>query len=171
MKGVSKERREAISHRRSIIANFMMSKLTQEDIVRALKEQHNIEIDQTTISRDMTELRKQWQKEQDISIVKGQEVVELDYMEREAAIRYASTKDPGWIDRRLKIKERRAKLLGLDAPAKQEHSGAVEHLTYPQYNLSALSGEELDAFQSSLAKVSTIPEGTGGGRKSKAQSP
>ena len=77
-------------------------------------------VTQATVSRDLKALTQQWLAEsvQAVEAVKARELAELDDMERECAMQFHVEKNPAWLDRRLKCKERRAKLLGLDAPTK-----------------------------------------------------
>ncbi len=103
---------EIQERRRKVAILYLQHHMSQEDIARALG------IHQSTVSRDLKALEEQWQKEamQTIEKVKARELAELDMMEREAALQYQQTKSLKWFNARLKIKERRARLLGLDAP-------------------------------------------------------
>jgi predicted transcriptional regulator len=63
------------------------------------------------------------------------------------------------IDRLLRIGERRAKLLGIDAPAKLEHSGPDGGpIKTETRDLSHLSDEELKALDGILAKLESPAE-------------
>lgn len=96
----------------------------------------------STISYYIKEAREQWRKEriEDMDAIFERELAELDEMEMEAAklfLRFAdnleeddiylSSKEASeWIKARLKIKEQRQKLLGLNSPVKMQHSGDVK---------------------------------------------
>jgi len=105
-----------IEERQRKVAQLYLRRQTQTEIAKVLK------VDQATISRDLAELRKQWAAEnvENLDQVKVREAAELDEMEAEAAVEFSKRKNWEWFDRRLKCKERRAKLLGLDAPAKSD---------------------------------------------------
>ncbi len=109
----------AILDRRRQVAALYLARQTQEAIARKL------EVSQTTVCDDLATLREEWRQEQqaDIAAIIVRELAELSEMEGAAAIQFASTHEPAWILARLKIKDRRARLLGLDAPEKREHSG------------------------------------------------
>ena len=55
--------------------------------------------------------------------LRRREVADLEVMEEDSAAQFQATKGREWVTARLAIKERRSKLLGLDVPAKLEHSG------------------------------------------------
>ena len=57
------------------------------------------------------------------------------------------------IDRALRIMERRAKLLGLDAPKRQELSGLIATLSARDLNLKRLTSEELAELQRLVEKL------------------
>lgn len=91
--------------------------MTQEDIARRL------EVGQATVSRDITAVKLQYRAERQERI--DQDAAILDSIEQECAVRYQREKAGEWIDRRLRVHERRAKLLGLDAPAKIDQRSEV----------------------------------------------
>ena len=74
-------------------------------------------IGRMTVDRDVKAREAMWHKEMvdDPVALKAQELAELREMEREAVRHF---NDREWAALRLRYKERRAKLLGLDAPAK-----------------------------------------------------
>ena len=96
-----------------------MGHATQEEIARREG------VSRKTINADVKALREMWRKEliDDPVAIKAQELAELNDMERDCIRGYALTHDRAWIAERRLIKERKAKLLGLDAPVRQEHSG------------------------------------------------
>lgn len=109
----------AVSERRRKVAALYLRHHTQETIARQLG------VNQATVSLDLKALREQWKAESvsDIGERVERESQELDEMEREAVLMFAQEKTPEWFDRRLKVKQRRAALLGLDAPQRAEIAG------------------------------------------------
>ena len=97
----------------------MMGHATQEEIARREG------VSRKTINADVKALREMWRKEliDDPVAIKAQELAELNDMELDCIRGYALSHDRSWIAERRLIKERKAKLLGLDAPVRQEHSG------------------------------------------------
>jgi len=132
MKGpVASKRQEMskrdIAERRAQVAELYARRITQRDMAKMLK------VSEPTISRDVKSLLKEWRKEstKKVDDVKAREMADLDAMERDVAMAMVVGKNrpslkPQELARlaeaRLRIKERRAKLLGLDAPAKLEAS-------------------------------------------------
>ena len=96
-----------------------MDHATQEEIARREG------VSRQTINNDVKVLRETWRKElvDDPVAIKAQELAELNDMERDCMRGYSRTHDRVWVAERRLIKERKAKLLGLDAPVKQEHTG------------------------------------------------
>jgi len=113
-----------IDIRREQVARFLARKMTQRQIVAGLvaKDIFNPETGEayslTTVNADVKALRKEYRSRanQKVSEWIAEELADLDQLEFSA-----------WADRNLelvlKVKTRRAKLLGLDAPEKQELSG------------------------------------------------
>jgi len=84
-------------------------------------------VDVSTISRDIRYLDKQWVETQNLNIgdLRNRELRELDEMEQICILRLEAlisspTKGARWMEERLKIKQRRAQLLGIDAATKFE---------------------------------------------------
>lgn len=109
----------AITERRHHVAALYLRRVTQEQIASKLG------CSQQTVSADLTALKEQWKQEhqQDVEAVILRDLAELDVMEADCALQFAATHEVTWIAARLKIKERRAKLLGSDKPVRQEHTG------------------------------------------------
>jgi predicted DNA-binding protein YlxM (UPF0122 family) len=116
-----------IADRRKKVASYYLNKMPMVDIAEKLG------VHKMTISRDVKELNKVWAKEAqaDISEHIARELAELERMELEAAAMYQHFKGNEkkgfplnsydankWFESRLKVKDRRAKLLGLDRPQK-----------------------------------------------------
>ena len=97
----------------------MMGHMTQEEIARREG------VSRQTVSNDVKTLQLRWRQELvgDPAMIKAQELAELNDMERDCIRGYALTGDAVWLRERRQIKERKAKLLGLDAPVRQEHTG------------------------------------------------
>lgn len=133
-----------IHERRQKVAQLYLRRQTQEEIGRVLG------VSQDTISLDLKALREKWAAEnvENLDQVKVREAAELDEMESEAAVEFSRRKNWEWFDRRLKVKERRAKLLGLDAPTK----------TDANVNIGKLSDAELVA-ETKAALIGNGPEG------------
>jgi len=109
------QKQAIIDERRRKVASLYFAHLTQQEIATQLG------VTQQLISLDLKAIRSEYRAER--TEILDREAAELDHIERECALRYQRDKAGEWIDRRLKVKERRAKLLGLDAPAKVEASG------------------------------------------------
>ena len=108
-----KRRKKAeIAYRRKVAGALYLSHVGQEEIARQLK------VDQATISRDIKYLKKSWESEavQDIAQVVVQELAELNEMERQVTLEFGrhADKNPRWVLARLRIKEQKYMLLGLD---------------------------------------------------------
>lgn len=127
-------RRQEVSRRRATVAKLWTRRLTQEEIASA------VGVDQSTVSRDIKMLVANWRKEAlgDLTAARARELADLDGMEREAAVAASANVSPQALARllevRLRVKERRARLLGLDAPTRSEvtgrEGGPIEHTHY-----------------------------------------
>ena len=116
---VSKRQRLQMQDRRRRVATLFLAHATQQEIADQLG------IARRTVVNDVKWLRELWQREmlEDPVAMRAQELAELNDMERDCIRAYQLSRDRGWIAERRMIKERKAKLVGLDAPTKQEHSG------------------------------------------------
>jgi len=117
----STAKRVEMEERRRKVASLYLRKIKQETIAEKL------EISQATVSRDLTWLRKQWRKAAitDVDARRGQELAELEEMELDCTMQFTATKDPRFLGLRLRIKERIAKLLGLDVPEHKQITGTM----------------------------------------------
>lgn len=108
-----------VAARRQRVSDLFAQKLTITEIANEL----NVSVG--TISNDIGVLRQLWQEAAADSIdnMMWRELADLEEMERKAAAQYEKKPSTFWIDTRLKIKERRAKLTGLDAPIRRELTG------------------------------------------------
>ena len=111
--GQSAVQRAVIEERRGKVAALWLRRTPKVQIAKTLGVAPN------TVSADINWLEECWQKElvKDPVSIRAKELAELDDMEKETARHLG---DPKWMDRRIKLKERRAKMLGLDAPGKKE---------------------------------------------------
>jgi hypothetical protein len=122
--------KQDVAARRASVAEMWARRITQRDMARTLN------VSEPTISRDIAWLLDQWRAEavRKVDDVKARELADLDAMERDIAMALVphhgntiSLRERARLtDTRLRIKERRAKLLGLDAPTRQEISGPDE---------------------------------------------
>ncbi len=105
-----------IAERRRVVASMLAKRMPQVQIAKALK------VSQWTISNDIKEIKKAWLEaaKADIADIAARELAELEDMEDDAA---QAQSDPVWFEKRLKVKERKAKMLGLDAATKSEIAG------------------------------------------------
>ena len=113
-------RKDEIIIRREAIAAMRARGLTLRQIRENLKNlDPPIEVSHGTISRDVQIIRAEWKQKATESIDEwiARELADLDELEKQA-----------WREKRydlvLKIKDRRAKLLGLDKPMRTEITGA-----------------------------------------------
>jgi transcriptional regulator with XRE-family HTH domain len=98
---------------------YFRMRLTQEEIAEQLG------VHQATVSRDVKAIVQGWRDEYlgDTDLIRARELGDLEAMERDAALEFQRTKEVRWMAERRHIKERRARLCGLDAPAGVEISG------------------------------------------------
>ena len=103
------------------MATLYLRKISQERIAKELG------ISQPTVSRDIKVLVKRWKEAalSDVDERRGQELAELEGMELDCAVQFSASKDVRWLGQRLRVKERIAKMLGLDAPEKRQVTGDV----------------------------------------------
>jgi sigma54-dependent transcription regulator len=141
---ISKSKEAELIERRKQVAKLYLNRAKIADIADKLG------IDYSTVSRDITYLKKCWLEEskEDISKQIARELAELDLMELEANIQYQAAKKAGkdvfmirWKETQLKIKDRRAKLLGLDRPQKVELDAKLDHSG--KLEVKKMSDEEL----------------------------
>jgi hypothetical protein len=118
----AREKKLEIATRRKQVAALYLRRFTQQQIADQLG------VDQKTVCTDIKAILAEYKREREDHI--DREVAELEEMERDTALQFHGTKGREWISERRAIKERRAKMLGLDAPVKQEHSGEVVVKSY-----------------------------------------
>ena len=126
--GVSKKRQAELEKRRRIVAANLLAGVTYREMANAL----NVSLG--TIARDVKIILGRWQREQVDDL---DEHVQIALKRLDVALNaiWDEVKDgkKAAIDRMLSIEQRRAKLLGYDAPDRLEVSGRdggpVEHET------------------------------------------
>jgi len=106
-------------------------------------------VDRSTISKDIKAIHKEWmaQSLDNLHIVRLRELVDLDDMEKICIQKLAAIKSPTqgsrWMEERRKIKERRARLLGLDAEQRYSVKREITIITKEKRDavvLAALGG-------------------------------
>lgn len=107
---------DAIAARREQVAQLVLARHS----IRAIAD--DLGATKSTIHRDIIALRGEWKRErlEAMEQTADEELQRLLVAER-AIWPHVITGDLGSIDRLLKIMERRAKMLGLDAPDRIEH--------------------------------------------------
>ena len=107
--------RTDIAARRRLVASSLAKRVPQIYIAKSLG------VSPATITTDVKAIRREWQEaaRADMEIVVARELAELEDMDSDAA---RMQSEGSWFDRRLRVKERKAKMLGLDT-SRQELSG------------------------------------------------
>lgn len=105
-----------IEARRARVASLLLAGVSDQS-----KIAEQVGVDRTTISRDIKQIEQRWQLAavQDIAAAKGKD---LERIERLIAALWEDARKGKWLatDRVLALMQHRAKLLGLEAPAKQD---------------------------------------------------
>jgi DNA-binding CsgD family transcriptional regulator len=103
-----------IEKRRRDVASLYRSRVSEREIAGSL----NISL--ATVYRDIQVIMEEWRRQYlvDMNAYVVRDLADMDQMERDCAAQFAAGHQPIWILRRLQIKERRAALLGMDAPDK-----------------------------------------------------
>ena len=101
-----------IEDRRRRVAELLLQRVPQWRIAEQL------ELPRWMVSRDQSALLKAWRIEAGAATGEtvARELAELDDMERQVCERFEETHAIEWVNARLRIMERRAKMLGLDEP-------------------------------------------------------
>ena len=104
-----------VEQRRNQVANMYLAGLTLEYIGKQLG------VSTVQIHKDVKHIKNAWKQTQletmDESIVKH--LAELDYIRQQLRNDYANSKSVSTLKELIRVQEREAKLLGLDAPVKQ----------------------------------------------------
>lgn len=98
--------------RRVQVMTLYLARWTQTQIAKKLG------VSQPTVNDDIRRARAEYRAER-VDLL-DRECDDLEAMERDAAMGFARTRDKEWLETRLRIKKRRAELLGMDAPKRGE---------------------------------------------------
>lgn len=127
---------KARGERREQVGRMYANKMTEMEIAAALG------VSQGTVSQDIKALRLEWKaRYADVwEDYRRTEMADLDEMDRQCAGHVARTQDSRWMAERLKVKKRKADMLGLDAPTKlapTDPSGTAPYEGVPSEELLA----------------------------------
>lgn len=113
-----------IADRRRQVAGLYLNRVNQAQIAAKL------DVHPSTISDDLAALRAEWRAEhrEDIDQIVTREAAELDAIEGQASTKFAQTGEVEWLNARLKVKARRAAMLGLDQPARIDATSAGQQI-------------------------------------------
>jgi len=133
-----------ISERRAKVAKLIHARIPQFQIAEILG------VSKETVKCDAEWLREQWREEalQDVDEQLQRELEELSVWEARLSAWAMKHKNPMYVDRILKIKDARAKLLGLYRPAKVALTNPDGTKPY-----AAMSDDELDARIAELQEI------------------
>ena len=111
--------------RRARVAELYKERRSANDIRQILFSKYDYQISHKTIQNDIRVLRQQYIKQGNLDVEEAlvRELIELDSMEEECNRRLSEIPNAWqgarWMEERRKIKQHRAKLLGLFAPDKR----------------------------------------------------
>lgn len=121
----AKAREIDIQARRAKVTALLLAGVTNQTQIA-----EQLQVDQSTISRDIKAIEKQWQESavQDIAAAKGKD---LQRTERLIQALWQDAIKGKWLatDRVISLMQHRAKLLGLEAPQKREDTHRIEILS------------------------------------------
>lgn len=148
-----------IADRRKKVAALYLNRQTQAAIAQQLG------CDRTTVGDDLKAMRTEWNEEHraDIDSIITREAAELDSIEGQAAQQFAQTKEVEWLALRLKTKERRARLLGLDQPSKTDWTSGGQRIGEEWTGLRTTILTVLEAFPEArlaLAEALEVDDGS-----------
>lgn len=111
-----------IADRRKKVAGLYLSRVSQNQIAVKLG------CSRQTVTQDVKALLIEWREERlgDVESLVVRELAELATIEQQAAQQFALAADPAWLMIRLRAKERRSKMLGLDAPTRTDVTSGGE---------------------------------------------
>ena len=119
------KRQFGLAKRRSLVADYYDGRRSCEQVRVILEEKHEIKVSADTIERDVKFLQKKFVEEGHLNIQSNliRELRDLNQMERTCNEKLEGCSKPWqgarWMEERRKIKEHRARLLGLYAPDKR----------------------------------------------------
>lgn len=144
--------KETIQERRARVWALRVSGASERDIVRALARGDDthapVKVSQGTIHRDLLVMMDRIAKEQNHSADQYR-TLELERLDRMLVGLWTDARSGRWlaVDRVISIMERRAKLLGLDAPVNVKLDIPVDVLRLLPQVMEALEVLNLDAAQ------------------------
>lgn len=127
--------------RRKKVGKLYLQRYTMLEISEALG------IGYKTVVQDIKHIKNEWREEarENIGEVISRELAEIQKLENQAAMEFIRQRETKFLELRLKCKDRRAKLLGLDQPEK--HQEEVKISGGLDIDLASLSDDELDTLQ------------------------
>ena len=156
--------RYAKRERRAQVAGLYKKRYRMHEIAEMLG------IARKTVMRDIRHLEELWIKSQieDIQSVKLRELSELDEMERTCIERLEKCTQPWqgarWMEERRKVKERRASILGIDAPKNLNITTKDKTLTKEQRDAAfkvalgvANPAKMIDDMMNDMVAIPVIP--------------
>lgn len=117
---VGRLKKVEIEDRRRKVAALLLRRIPQWRIA------DQMQLSKCMVSRDVSALLRQWRQEAADCTAQavGQELAALDALEYDCALQFSKKKNVEWIHARLRIMERRGKMLGLDDPEVHRLVGA-----------------------------------------------
>ena len=125
---IGRRKQTELDDRRRKVAQLYLRRVPMGEIAT------QVNVHKSTITRDLQHLSREWLAESmtDTKILKARELAELDEMEYDCALQFSAKKHVEWTHARLRIKQRRAKMVGLDDPEVHQIVGAdggpIEHV-------------------------------------------
>jgi len=168
---------------KEIIAKVILRKGTQEKATEEIEKILGVKISRQQVSYYVKALQQEWLEasQKDISTIKAEEIAELDALKDDVYEQWERSKekaqttisgstdkgsftsdkeetrtgDPAYINNLIKISERKAKLLGLDTPIKQEVSLSQ---FAPEKPLEQMTDDELREYERRLLAIKNSSE-------------
>lgn len=152
-------KRELIAERRSLIWELIRSGVTDVRGLSAALAQRGITASKTTVHKDITITLGEYRKQRlrDTSMVVDTEVAQLDQYEQALALKIKGG-DSRAVVAAVRVKERRARLLGLDAPDQWQHEAEMRRMVTREQMLlymRALTAVVLDAIEAHIPDEDT----------------
>lgn len=149
----------ATAVRRTRVAELYYARLTQEQIARRLG------VDQTTVSKDLTKLKKEWAQARgdNIGAIINRELDILDANESLLIIqfRHLQGNAPELHREIIRSMQRRARFLGLDAPARSENYVRDESAAQTLLDKAGQYITDLGVGAAEASDLSDEPDGEG----------
>lgn len=132
-----KSKREVIAERRTVIWDLMRSGLTDVRGLAKALQMRGFKVGKTTVHADIMATLAEFQKQRmhDVQTIVQTEVSQLDAMEEALAVSIKKG-DHRSVIAAVRVKERRARLLGLDAPDQWAHEAEMRRMVTREQMLS-----------------------------------